>query len=340
MRQLAELVRELGVGHRFVYAKRSQPLYNALHDDVVTYMQRISPQFDGDNNLVTLIEAQAVDASVRQVFLRPVAQLMQNHNAFNTLHQGQQNSLNNRANAHHQAVTQHLAGGVPPVQMSGAIYYTLIDSVRNLSRNALPVDANAQNEVRKLLALALTVRARLCDGGDANQIANLVHRLGEDLRTRGDVRDDTGSLGAIAAQAKQLANIQHDIRAADQCANRGSVFNPLFDEIWNLIGQSRFCAEPKAFGGIHNSHFDDSVLDIATAELVGQTCIWWTFPGGRDNPAGYRVLGPFGNEGNAAVAGSYMWPCPSCRNRSGMMVEGLARSDHRHHGGYGVYNEV
>jgi hypothetical protein len=312
-----ELATYVGRDARFLYGNHSQDLYNPLHDNTVNHLANtISPGFNGAGNLVTLAQAQAVDANVRQIFRQRFGQGAAPA-AFGALHGGQQAHWNQRNATRTQLGAPNVGGGN---------LYNLMQSIRQVGQGVLPVNANAQNAVGDLMALALAVRLRLCNAAQLAQIVTLLNNLIGDLRQRGGM-DTTRSLTTIAAHTEHLYQLQHSIyinnQPGDQCAGPGAVFNAIIAATWQMLGQSRFCAEPKAFGYIRSANHDAQVGGLASARLIGQTCIWWTNAGGPGNPAGYQVIGPQGNQGNAALAGSYMWPCPSCRNRSGQMVAGM-----------------
>lgn len=316
----AELGALLGGGTRFRYGNHGQDLYNPLHANTVNHLANtISPNFDGAGNLVTLAQATAAVNAIRQIFLTPLGQGA-GPAAFGGLHAGQQGYWNQRAAKRNQL-------GAPNA-VNGANLYGLMQNIKQVGQSVLPVDLNAQNAVRDLMALALAARLRLCAVGQLGTIVNLLNTLVHDLRRRGGM-DSTHSLAAIAVQAEHLYQLQHSVyennQPPDQCSGAGAVFNGIMAAAWQMLGQSRFCAEPKAFGYIRSADHDAGEEGFSSARLLGQTCIWWTYAGGPANPAGYQVIGPQGNEGNAALAGSYMWPCPSCQNRSGQMVNGLRR---------------
>lgn len=329
-----ELATYMGRGARFVYGNQSQDFYNPLHDNTVQHLvNTISPAFNGTTNLVTQLEATAVDTAMRQAFLQPLGHGV-GPGAFNALHVGQQNYWNQRAARQNQLGASAIGGG---------ILYGLMQSIRQAGQNVLPVNAAAQNAVRDMMALALAIRLRLCSAAQMGNIVTLMSNLIRDLRTRAGM-DTTGSLSAMATHAEHLYQLQHSVYVNNQppaqCGGTGAVFNAILAAAWQMLGQSRFCAEPKAFGYIRNANHDGRVGGLSSSRLIGETCIWWTHGGGPQNPAGYQVIGPQGSQGNAALAGSYMWACPSCRNRSAAMVAGLPRGPLQGAGRIGVSHEI
>ncbi len=315
-----ELKKTFNSMHSMVYGKLSQDLYNPLHDETIQHFkQTISNTFDGSERLISFVDANRVDGYVRASFLRRLGDIIQPAQVFQTIHTGQQQYWNNRSNR----INKSSPGDV---QSTGANLYSIMAPIRQFGRDITPVDQDAQESVAMLLSLALATRLRVCVGGDLIGIRNIIGIIIQLLRQRQRIVT-TGYLPIIAKHVEQLYllrfSVYDDNKPADQCGGPGAVFNQLFDDAWRLLKQSRFCAEPKAFGYIRNGNYDGLASGMSSPRLIGQTCFWWTYQGGADNPATYRVVGPRDNVNNAKLAGSYMWPCPSCRNRSGQMIGGL-----------------
>ena len=323
-----------------MYGNQSQDFYNPLHDNTVQHLSLISPGFNGTTNLVTHVQAAAVITAIRLLFLQPLGRAVAPA-AFNTLPHQQQNAWTQRAN-----FQQNLrdVDGVSGVNVVAANLYGLMQGVRQAGQNLLPATPAARTAVRNLMALALAVRLRLVDIIQIGPIIALLDTVVGDLRTRGTRTDASGSLTAIATHVENLYQLQHSVyvnnQPAAQCGGTGAVFNAVLAAAWQMLGQSRFCAEPKAFGYIRNANHEGQVGLLSAARLIGETCIWWTNPVSPGNPATYQVIGPQGTTANAALAGSYMWACPSCRNRSAAMVGGLPRGLSQGIGGIGRSHEI
>lgn len=331
-----ELRQYFGPGHRFAYANHGQYFYAPLHDATIQHVQGcISPAFDGIANLVSKAEADNVIATVRNTFLRSISALVGTPPpAFAGIHGGQQNFWNAKA------IVRNRYTATPG---TGAQLYDQLSVIRGLGQGVLPTNIAAQNAVRDLMALALALRLGLCAPLATAAIKADFTTLLADLRQRGRSMDSSGAIETIALHAKHLAYVQHSVdpnsQPANQCTGTGAVFNGLFTQVWTMLDQSRFCAEPKTFGYIRTNNHDGLGGGLGNARLLGQTCFWWAPGGGPGNPVAYQVIGPQGNEANAALPGSYMWPCPSCRNRSGQMVAGLTQGPLRS-GRIGMSHEI
>ncbi|MFM0336276.1 hypothetical protein [Paraburkholderia fungorum] len=313
-RDLTAELRALNIHVEFIYANQAYELYQPMHKDAIGAIKKASPTFDGAVRKVQLQDVQGL-------FQQVTALIDASGLAGPQLPVGAQINRSQRAVVHgHQkkqaAVRQAQHGSAIADLVNQANHrITLFDQIR--TSKELSAD-----QLQALIGVCLALRLNAVESAHRMAVRSALDTLLNAMSAAGALRIRTAIDHLYNEMPRQLNAIAG--KNEDRPPPLGdSVMDRMIGKIWDTLTRSRYCAEPRAF-----AYLSKQSLDTRTVVVRSQVCFWWGGTGAnpRPNPPEYQVIGPASAPGSGALAGSYMWPCTSCKNRSAEMLRGLGIS--------------
>lgn len=301
-----ELRRWFGPGASYLQIRTGFDFYEPEHRDTHDLMTGLRGDFNGETNLIRLQDV--TDALGR--FRTLVVDHLADAPVYSEMHPGQKRHWGKALRAG-ESLFESRELAPPPSQL-------LIDRSVLLKSALRPVPQgpNEQAAVTNLFAAAAALVLRLVEDGDRANIRLALTGLKDELlrlRIRGELVTMGNQLDALLRRrpGEDIPNPPGQIVGFP-------AFQGRVDAVFRALTQSRYCAEPRVFAAIAQDKAGNGRLD-------GQICFWTVGQDNTPNPNEYQVIGPVSDSGNAALSGSYMWACSSCKARSRTMLSRIPR---------------
>ena len=313
---------------RFVFARIFDYLYEPLHADLQALLRRVRADFAPERNPIRRSDVQAVVTRVETH-----ARQLQEEKEQKPLHElpekakpGVMKGLMPKHDAVFGSYYDHGASGDAPGVPQMYEFGPTVKALARQDRLALSSSPEALDAVRDLLTCAASLRVQQCEPTEAAVVRRDLDAAARHLRTSAFQGEAKSQLEKLATHVETLTHL----KPAGELTAPPDVPGPhgkAVKKIWELLGQSRGCAEPQACvylrAGAMNEH-----SEIQGGTILSQACIWIVADtNGLPNPTEYRVYGPRAKPGDSSVRGSFMWPCSSCLANSGKMMDGFAVAD-------------